>query len=405
MGELTLYLYPWDLLETGTEQLVEWAARGGVDRLAVATSYHSAEYLAPRARRDVYRTVEPNVAHLPLRPLAGDLSIRAGRLAVEHPALVERLATHAGRAGIGLTGWTVTLHNSELATSRPDAAVRNCFDDPSAHALCPTNPAVRQYGLELVSAVAATGYVDEIMAESLSFLLVPHGHPHELSGVSLDLVTRALLSLCFCVHCTGRGLDRGADAARLKAWVAETLRRRWNGPSLRAKTADVPSDGSDLLGLIWSVPDLQIWLSMRCDVVTELLGAASAAVSDLGVTLNPAGAGWAPPAALGMLEGIDVGRLRDLPGRTVLLPYHRLLADVARDLDYATSVSEASRFQVLQTLWPAHHPGGLDDLLGKIGLAQSAGFEQFGLYNYASATSVTLEWVEAVADQVHVRRP
>ncbi len=397
MSELTVYVYPWDVLDTGVDQIVEWAQGTGVDRLAVATAYHSAEYLAPRAVRDVHRVVEPNVAHLPLREFTGALTPRPGSLASEHPDLYQQLADRVRDAGIALTGWTVALHNSDLAGLHPETATRNCFGDRGAHGLCPSNPDAQRYGVELVGAVAATGWFDELMVESLSFLLVPHAQPHELSGVPFDLLTRTLLSLCYCDHCAQRGQERGLDVERLRRWTARTLRRHWTSPL----APGISRDGSDLLGLLWSVPDLREYLTMRCDVVTDLLGHAVRAAAEYDATVAPAGAGWARPAALGLLEGIDIAALRGGPPRSMLLPYYSSLADMARDLDFATTVSDPARFQVLQTLWSTHHPGGRDDLLAKVALAQQAGFDQFGLYNYASATEQTFAWINEVAAQIH----
>ncbi|MGW3625558.1 hypothetical protein [Streptomyces sp. NPDC000880] len=125
-----------------------------MDRLALAVAYHSAETIAPRRRSRVHTPVEANLAHLPLPQGAfADLRPAEGRLAREDPELFPRLAAEAEAAGIRLTAWTVTLHNSALAAARPQAALRNCFGDPSTHGLCPANPLVRRYVRDLAAAI------------------------------------------------------------------------------------------------------------------------------------------------------------------------------------------------------------------------------------------------------------
>src|SRR5690606_31547810 len=68
-------------------------------------------------------------------------------------------ATAAGTAlvaaGVGVTAWLVGLHQSALATARPDLALRNAFGHPYRHALCPAQPEVVGYARGLVADAAA----------------------------------------------------------------------------------------------------------------------------------------------------------------------------------------------------------------------------------------------------------
>jgi hypothetical protein len=401
MAEACLYVYPWDVAELGPDAMVKWAVEHGVDRLAVAVAYHSAELIAPDSTGHVHRSVEANVSYLPL-PDANftTLSLPPGRLALSNPDLFPKLRECAYRAGIGLTAWTVALHNSDLASRSPDAALENGFGDRSAHGLCPAHPDVRTYALELVTGVAGTRLFDEVMVESLSYLIAPHGHPHELVGVRMDTATRVLLSLCFCKHCLRFGEEAGIDGMRLRAWVCETLRRVWNGPAAGVRSAD---DGLDLLGLVFARPDLGDWIRMRSGVVSSLLAQVSRRAQESGARLAAGGPVWARPLPLGIMEGIDIASGGDVASRTVLMPYYRELDPFARDLEFAISVGDPRRFQVLQTLWHTHHPGGLSDLTRKIDLALSLGFDQFGFYNFATATAPALEWVRAVTEHIHSR--
>src|SRR3546814_12350730 len=101
-------------------------------------------------------------------------------------------------AGVAVDGWVIAFHNTDLATANPEAAIENCFGDHFTHGLCPSSPAARTYAMELLAAASGTGLFERVLVESLSYLLVGHGHPPELWGARLDATTRYLLSLCFC---------------------------------------------------------------------------------------------------------------------------------------------------------------------------------------------------------------
>jgi hypothetical protein len=362
-------------------------------------AYHSAETIAPRRAERVH-THRPAAAHLPLPADAfADLRPETSDLARDDPELVPRLAAAATAAGLRLTAWTVTLHNSGLATTRPDAALRNCFDDASAHGLCPANPAVRRYVHDLCTAIAAYGCFDELMVESVAYLLAGHGHPHELWGVRLDWATRLLLSLCFCPSCLVEGARRGIDGPSLRSWCAAELLRTWNGPLSQVRR---PDDGTELSGLLLARPDLYAWARMRAELVTSLVADLAAEALGTGTTIAAGTAVWARPAAIGWLEGIDLAGLAGSCARITLMPYHPDPADVARDLDHVLALVPAQRIQLLQTLWPRHH-GGAHGLLSKVETAAAAGIDQIGLYNVGLAPASVLGWVRQVANVVHRR--
>jgi hypothetical protein len=398
MPELTMFAYPWDLADADPAETVGELADLGVDRLALAVTYHSGQTIAPRRGTRVHTRIEADVAHLPLPEGAfADLRPATGTLARQDPELVPRLAAAARAAGLKLTAWTVVLHNSDLAATRPDAALSDCFGDRSAHGLCPSNPTVRRYVRDLCAAVAAYRCFDELMVESVAYLLAGHGHPHELWGVRLDPATRLLLSLCFCPSCLAAGGERGVDGSALRAWCAAELRRTWNGPLGPVRR---PDDGAELSGLLLARPDLYAWARMRTELATSLVAEIAANAAGTGTAIAAGTAIGARPAPIGWLEGVDLAGLAWACARITLMPYYPDLADVARDLDHALALVPADRIQLLQTLWPRHH-NGVAGLLSKVEAAGSVGIDQIGLYNFALAPQPVLRWVRQVADLIH----
>lgn len=385
-----MFAYPWDLTDREPATIMAELAGLGVDRLALAVVYHSAETIAPRRRQAVHTEIAAG-AHLPLDDGAfADLRPARAPLAGQHPGLFAGLAAAADEHGIRLTAWTVALHNSVLARARPDAALRNAFGDASTHGLCPANPVVRRYVLDLVAAIARHGYFDEILLESVAYLLAGHGHPHELHGVRLDPATKLLLSLCFCDSCLAEGARRDVDGAGLRAWVTAELDRTWNSPLAVTRR---PDEGAELSALLVARQDLLAWVHMRQSVVTSLL--AEVVAASHGQAIATTGAIWARPAALSWMEGIDLAGLARIAARLTITAYHPDLADVTRDIDHILAFAPPERVQLVQTLWPRHH-GGVGGLLSKVEAALSAGISRIGLYNYGLAPAAALTWAREV---------
>lgn len=395
--ELTMLIYPWDIQADGPEKVLDELAGLGIDRLQIATAYHSAEVIAPRrGGPGAFTAAEANTAHLPLPADAfTGLSVPPSSIASNDPDLYPRLATAAAERGIALDGWAIGLHNSSLAVSHPDAALLNCFGDRFTHALCPANPGVRRFAVELFTAIAATGYFQRVLAESISYLLYSHGHPHELWGARLDVTTRYLLSLCFCPSCTAAGTSTGIDVDGLRAKVARELDRTWNAEFSAPRQ---PDDGLELMSLLVAWPDLAAFGAMRCAQVTSLVTDIRAACAAAGVALDVSAAVWARPAAANWMEGVDIAATRRVADGFVLESYYDTVDEVVRELDHVLALSEPSgaSLSVALTLWEAHH-GTAEVLAAKARAAREAGASTLALYNYSTATRRTLGWVAAVA--------
>jgi hypothetical protein len=397
--DVAMLIYPWDIQVDGIAQVLDTLAALGVDRLQVATAYHSAEVLSPRRDARVFTVAEANSAHLPLADGAfSRLSVPPSAIALGDPELYPRLRAAAAERGIALDGWAIALHNSSLAAAHPDAALLSCFGDPFTHALCPANPDARRYAVELFTAVARTGHFQRILAESVSYLLYAHGHPHELWGARLDLTTRYLLSLCFCRHCVAAGGARGIDVEGLRLKVGRELRRTWNAEFSAPRQ---PDDGIELMSLLVSWPDLAAFTAMRCAQVTALVTAIRDACATEGARLDISAAIWARPSASNWMEGVDIAAVRGIADGFVLESYHETVDEVVRDLDHVLALSGPERgtrapLTVALTLWEAHHRTA-DVLVSKARAAREAGASSLALYNYSTATKRTLGWVAAAA--------
>ncbi|WP_175985583.1 hypothetical protein [Microbacterium tenebrionis] len=406
MTDLTLLLYPWDVQAAGPERIVADAAALGVTRLQIATAYHSAEIIAPRRRTGVSTVAEANTVHLPLpQGTFGDLAIPASRIATTDPDLYPRLRTSADASGITLDGWTVALHNTSLATARPDAAIENCFGDRFVHGLCPASPAARRYAVELVAGAAGTGLFDRVMVESLSYLLVGHGHPHELWGARLDATTRFLLSLCFCGHCRSAAATADIDADEVRAAVCDLLDRLWNAEHPQGRDPDTGNEITSLL-LVW--PDLAAYTRMRMDVVTRLVVDVAAAARARGARLDLSAAVWGRPAPTNWTEGVDIAQSLRTADGFVLESYFPTAGEVAAEIDHVDTIRRitpgaTADLAVAITLWPSLSPTR-DSFRAKVDAVRGAGVGTLTLYNYGTAPAPSLDWVRDAAEMMGTLR-
>lgn len=399
MSELSVFVYPWDLRADGVEQVVGTLAASGATRLVVAGAYHSAELLSPRRTAQVFTRAEANTVHLPLPEATfSQLAATPSTIATDDPGLFPTLAESTRAAGLELDGWVVALHNSRLAVDHPEAAIVSCFGDRFTHGLCPAHPATRRYAVELFAGLAGTGLFDRLFAESVSYLLHGHGHPHELWGARLDVTTRYLLSLCFCPSCLAGAARQDVDAEALRARVAAELTRTWNAPSPAGRT---PDDGLELASLLVNWPELAAYTRFRLETVTSLVTEIAAGCRARGTALDVSAAVWGRPSPLNWLEGVDISATLRIADGFVLESYYPEAADVVREIDHTQALASAldapaAELGVALTLWPEHH-AHRDGFVAKVAAVRAAGVTRLGLYNYATATADTLGWVREAA--------
>ncbi|MEQ0564999.1 hypothetical protein ABJI51_38480 [Amycolatopsis sp. NEAU-NG30] len=257
--KVTGYAYPWDVLEPG---FVARVRALGVDEVAVALSYHSARAATPWSAS---RTAVVARRAAFYRPVSGDW----GRLRPSTPDWISTPDSGGdavrllNEAGIPAAAWIVLTHNSQLGYEHPDVVVRNCFGETYPWALCPSQPAVREYAAKVTAEAVAGLDLATVILEACGPLGAVHQHQHEKTdGVWAPAVAR-LLSICCCDACAA-GWETDADAVR--AQLVEEVRRL-------IATGDLSVTGDRL------PPELtQLLLRVRQQATDELRAAVLAAL-------------------------------------------------------------------------------------------------------------------------------
>ena len=324
--KVTGYAYPWDVLDAGFASRVRDLS---VDEVAVALSYHSARAATPWSASHTAVVARHAAFYRPVRAEAWE----GKRLRPSTPDWVA--AQDSGfaavrvlnEAGIPAAAWIVLTHNSQLGYEHPDVTVRNCFGESYPWALCPSQPAVREYAATLTAEAVAGLELSSVILEACGPLGAVHQHQHEKTdGVWAPAVAR-LLSICCCDACAA---SWDVDADTVRAQLVEEVRRlvatgdlgvTADGvpPSLTSMLLRVRQDATDALraAVLASVPaGTRIVLHGALDpwVTGALPGLTPAAAEDVDAVVL---FGWAPATGA---EAVAAAR-EALPDRVAIGSY------------------------------------------------------------------------------------
>ncbi|GAA3580110.1 hypothetical protein GCM10022222_76140 [Amycolatopsis ultiminotia] len=212
--KVTGYAYPWDVL--GDPGFVERVRDLGVDEIAVALTYHSTRAATPWSPDRTSVVARTAAAYRPLREevWAGHELVPAVPDWVAQPDSGGDAVRLANAAGLPCAAWLVLTHNSQLGNAFPGYAVQNCFGETYPWALCPSQPAVREYAATLTAEAVAGLELSSVILEACGPLGAVHQHQHEKTdGVWAPAVAR-LLSICCCAACAEGWLGQNPQDVR-----------------------------------------------------------------------------------------------------------------------------------------------------------------------------------------------
>lgn len=390
------FIFGTDLLDEGHATVLDnLQQRGGLDSVTFSATYHDARDVFPHnPKRHVFRN-EGDVTWFPVDPkrYASGLVPRQA-VAAEGADVLAGLCERAQARGMGVTAWTIFLHNSTLATAHPDCATRNVYGDPYLTDLCPANPRVRSYSCELAAEVVRRP-VQRLLAESLHYRPLEHGEHHERYLIPLPLEARALMSLCFCSHCRSAATHAGVDVPALEAAMRAALQPVWDGAVLPGQVllADAARDS------------LRQYVAVRASTVTSLVAEVRQAIAPSGVPLTFVDhAGTMAHVMHGVAAdddvlsasrrlGIDPIAIAAVTDEVCVLGYQdtpeRLAAVLAR---YREALGPQARLSVaLRPLLPDCQDEA--NLRQKIRQAVQAGADGIEFYHYAMMPLNRLDWI------------
>jgi len=138
MAFTTMWIYPWDLHDEGTERVLELLSKEvGLDAVSLAVSYHSFTALRPHLAGRKWLVGEgasyfkPQLElydRTPIKPLVSPL--------VSEEDVLRNVSNYCQSHDLSLVAWTVATHNSSLGRKYIDFTQQSAFGDPYSFILC-----------------------------------------------------------------------------------------------------------------------------------------------------------------------------------------------------------------------------------------------------------------------------
>jgi hypothetical protein len=385
--EFSMWTYPWDVLDLSADRVTGELRDIGCTTISLATSYHAGRFLQPRSPlRKSYYPEDGTIYFQPKRELWGECLIQPQVAAVirEGGDVLAELIRRRDAGGLGISCWTVCLHNTRLGLLHPETVTRNAFGDPNIYNLCPSHPEVRAYITTLVRDLSENYRPNAIELESPGFMGFAHGFHHEKDGVGLSAEEDFLLSLCFCPACLARAAKAGIDGERarvtVRSWIAEACERAVPAP----RWPNFLTDGLDVFQGHSEVFDFVKW---RFEPVTSLIGEIrELAAPDTKIYVLDLKEGW--------LGGCDVKAAAAACDGAIICGYDMTPDQVTRHI--AENRIAVGPDRLLGTGFRVFYPEmrNATDLASRAEVAAREGTKRINFYNYGLIPGPRLDWVQ-----------
>jgi hypothetical protein len=399
------FLFATDLVDEGTDVVLDRLQRSRLDGLTMACNYHHSRDVFPHNPVHRVRYMQGGVFFRPEQSKYSGLRIQP-----DVPTWVldddplDKVCRAAGRRGLAVRAWTNNMHSTNLATANPECSVQNAFGDHYITSLCPANPNVRAYVRTLNSDLARYP-LDALLVESICYVPFDHGYHHERCLVPISALAKFLLGLCFCEHCVAAMRAHGLNGEKLRSYMADQLDRHLAG------------DASDLDGVeltrqnvaTLAGGDLLQMLAARQSVVTSLVREVKEAVARVSAmpVLVMEWSGGLRGAGMGMPvgdkstvaldraweDGVDLSQVVGACDGVGVLGYVREPEALRKDLAaYRQAMGASTQLSVALRPMP---PDCLspEELEQKVAVVQgfAAGWVEF--YHYGFMRLLHLDWI------------
>jgi hypothetical protein len=372
-----LWMYAWDFADEGVDHVMGWAAESGIQALQVAGAYHAGWFIHPHnPRHRAYMTEDGCIYFHPEMRRYRDTVLKP-RVASVCAGVdwMREVGKRLSRHGLKMVSWTVCTHNTRLGLLHPDCTVQNCFGDSYPHALCPSNPNVRNYLTALCGDLANNLPLHAVQLESPGFMGLVHGHHHERDLTVLSPTETSLMDLCFCSSCVQIAQSKHVDIEAVIIAVRTIL-----DGAMRSAPGRPAGHPISLEQVHVSIPAFDAFLKMRAEIEDTLtldiraamrpseaklflLGPPNATIQRAVDVYNSGVYGQTPEQALASTQAAKQG----------LEKQHQLYMGVRLGLNSVKDASELT--QLVQSI----KSGGGDGVM---------------FYNYSESPMSTLNWIK-----------
>jgi len=390
-----IYTYAWDLRDEGISTVVARLAESGLNTITLATSYHSGKFLRPHApSRKLYFPEDGTIYFHHDQSRYGRIKPITNSMVADFDALreLEKQAPDFRRVG-----WTVCLHNTALGTRHPDLVARNVFGDPFYPGLCPSNPEVREYVVNLCTDMGDNYALDSLLLETPGWLPHNHGYHHEFTLIELNNRVESLLGLCFCDNCVDAVSKAGINIKAIKQNTQDTLNHFFLYGISGSKSSHTDWHSSDLT----DDAEMNAFLEWRCQLVANLVAEVRHELNssvELGVIPTVQS-----PNSLCWREGSDLRKLAGAADFLEVPAYQTGPKAIAEDSISVRQLAgtDARVNFILRPSYP--NLLNVEELNEAILALQNAGMESLYFYNYGHLRLSALDWIKTALGRL--RKP
>ncbi|MCS7252952.1 MAG: hypothetical protein RMK18_04810 [Armatimonadota bacterium] len=390
---LSMWIFPWDLMDEGVETVLKRIHDElGIDTVSVALSYDAGKMLLPHnPRRKVYFAEEGVVYFQPMPAwYAGlDLQPTVSSICKERNLLAEVIDA-SNKLGMRVVGWLLCCHNTRLASQRRDCAAVNCFGDTYITHLCPSNDSVR----ELISAIVGdlvTNYpLYAVELEAFEYMPFQHAYHHVKMEIELPPLVDFLLGLCFCHACERRARESGVDFEAVRNSVRSELESFFSSPS------SYPCEklNWDMITTRFGT-EMEGYLQMRITSMDSLLKFLHERVGLRGRTKLHL-FGEAHPTELWQI-GLEPSLLMEHADGVIVLAY-RLSPDQLRISLRVNRVMLKEKTLIVGLLPSEKYVGSFDGFVERIRICIENDVDGLSFFNYGVLSRHHLKWINSALE-------
>ena len=382
--DFAIWTYPWDVLDEGSDGVADRLGGIGVSEINLATNYHTVQTFLPHnpERRTFFTRassyLQPDDRYGRLEPVPQP-EMERDDVDTERD-WVEEIAAGLPE-DVGLTSWTVGCHNSVLGSRNPDLAIENAHGDELIFGLCPSQPAVQAYLVNLVGDLADRGHFDRIELETFDYFYgTGFGWHHQKIHADLGSLGEFLFGLCFCEECRENAADAGVDVEEARETVREAV------DAIVAGKVD-PGDPE---GWLDEHPTVAAYADVRKETLAGVFDQLADAAGDAELGYYAA----APEPGRSWMVGADLEALGEHVDYFVA-PVYRGSREAVLD-GYRTVQENVSNIPLHAGVLPGHPAVEDEETVVDIvdGLAD-AGVPRVSFYNYGLLPEHALDWIGA----------
>lgn len=269
--QLGIYAYPWDLGRVGVDQALGELADLGFSSVDLCCNYHSIGAFSPRGEKPAVFFAPKGGVYFPWR--------RPRYNGVVPPDVPNEVRdvwpaadASARRRGMELNAWTIGLYQPWMAQDYASTARVLATGQHSDVGICPANPDVVQFYMDLVTDLTDQFEVHQIRLENVGYPPLDYGWIRGRFLTPLSIPGRWNLALCFCTSCKAKATEMGIDSAALQQ---RTVDRVTAGIGYASASVS-PTWHSELLD---GDPELAAYVKMAEHSVTNFVRAVGAAAA------------------------------------------------------------------------------------------------------------------------------